>query len=174
MTSRTVNRVEEAPYVGRRAPNSLLHRLDGRYPRLRRLLRYHERSDSSSTRGPGRCTAHAFPWMPGSDHHLSGVVEVSPVPVLRTCKSVPNSSTPGEWPRPGSPHLVAAMRRTGRSPGALRAREGGSHVIQAISGSSCRRRPACHRAALCSHGVRAGAVASPSGRAARRLVRRQR
>src|SRR6187402_2525875 len=61
----------------RRAPS--LHRLDGRYPRLRRLLRYYERVRLLAGSSP-RLSADAFPGLLGGDHHPSSAIEVSRFP----------------------------------------------------------------------------------------------
>jgi hypothetical protein len=56
-----------------------LCRLDGRYPRLRRLLRYYDLVRLLSDSLPG-LAAFAFPWLPAAHHWRRGIAEISRLP----------------------------------------------------------------------------------------------
>jgi hypothetical protein len=59
-----------------------LHRLDGCYPRLRRLLRYHTRVRLLDDSLHG-VRLLAFPWLPFVHHRREGIAEVSRLPLKR-------------------------------------------------------------------------------------------
>ena len=70
-----------------------LHRLDGRYPRLRRLLRYNARVRLLD--GLRRIVAFAFPCLLAVHHRWRGPVRGLPAPVQVTVLNVPNSYDSG-------------------------------------------------------------------------------